>query len=684
MKIKNLGLKISLIVSLIIAAIIVITVSIINNRTDDLVKSLTGTEAKTANEAFAKSITGYQEEAYLRANMIAGAQDVINAIVRGDAAALREVLAPYAYGLDLITVVDKDGNVLARTHNDKVGDNIGSQKAIAAALTTGQGIYVVEPGATVKLSTAGTAAVRDAEGNIIAAIKCGHDLSLPKYVDYIKDTNNCEVTFFDVDTRLSTSLTDEKGERVIGTKASDAVIEHVLIKGQSYETQTQLFGSEYAVYYSPLKVEGEVIGMLFAGVNIDETLAKTQAMINLLLVTTITIGVISTIFIFILCLLMISAPLKKIGLFADKIKDGQLGLSSASPSEIPVRSSDEVGRLARTLEQAYLQLKGYVGEIKEKMANVADGDLTSVSDYDFRGDFELVGTSINHIIANLNHTLNDISDFTVKVSDSVKSVENEARQIAGTTQNIAEGAQTLASGSTEQAAAVLELKSSIDSIEEKTSENARIAEEASELADHVILNAEKGNRQMEDMIGAVKDIAEANQSIQSIMNTIDSIASQTNLLSLNAAIEAARAGEHGRGFAVVADEVRSLAAQSAEAAQKTSEIITASIEKSQLGTQIVDATAVSFKEIVSGLNESNQMIKNIASASEEQAANISHVKSGIDKVSDIVEQNSATAEESAAASEESAAAATESINAAAKLSQQSETMKELVSRFKLK
>jgi methyl-accepting chemotaxis protein len=189
---------------------------------------------------------------------------------------------------------------------------------------------------------------------------------------------------------------------------------------------------------------------------------------------------------------------------------------------------------------------------------------------------------------------------------------------------------------------------------------------------------------MEDMINAVKDIAEANQSIQTIMNTIDGIATQTNLLSLNATIEAARAGEHGRGFAVVADEVRLLAAQSAEAAQKTSAIIQTSIDKSHLGTQIVDETAESFKGIVSGLNQSSELIKQIATASEEQAINIRHIKGGIDQVSDVVEQNSATAEESAAASEESAAAATESISAAEEMKIQADTLKQLITRFKIK
>ena len=334
------------------------------------------------------------------------------------------------------------------------------------------------------------------------------------------------------------------------------------------------------------------------------------------------------------------------------------------------------------LEYAFAAISDSIKTQTEIVTKIAAGDYTVA--VPVRCENDEMNNALKDTVASLNGTLSDINASALMVAEKAEKVDDGSKQIASTTQNIAEGAQTLAKGSTDQAVAVQNLSSSIHVIEEKTSTNARIAEQASHLADDVIANAEKGSRQMEEMISAVKDIAEANQSIQSIMNTIDSIASQTNLLSLNAAIEAARAGEHGRGFAVVADEVRILAAQSAEAAHKTSEIIKLSIEKSQLGTQIVDATAESFKDIVSGLNESSALIKDIAIASEEQAANISHVKDGINQVSDIVEQNSATAEESAAASEQSAAAATDSISAAEELKDQAEVMKKLVAQFKLK
>jgi len=195
---------------------------------------------------------------------------------------------------------------------------------------------------------------------------------------------------------------------------------------------------------------------------------------------------------------------------------------------------------------------------------------------------------------------------------------------------------------------------------------------------------EKGNRQMDEMTKAVTDITEASKSVSNIMETINGIATQTNLLSLNAAIEAARAGEQGRGFAVVAEEVRKLAAQSERAAKETSSIIHNSIQKAELGSRVAGEMAASLMEIVASINESNRLIMEVAKVSEEQSTSISQINVSINQVTEIVEQNSRVAEQSAVTSEKSAAASEESASAADEMSSDANVLEKLISQFKLK
>ena len=656
MKIKSLGLKISLIVAVLVAVIVVVVMVVVVSGSDGLVTDLTGKAAKAANLAFESQVQSLEDEALTFANFIAGDVDVINALSNRDADALTEVINRLEFELDSIAVCDANGVVIARSNDDRRGDNISNLEDIHIALTTGTGISTIERGAFSSLSTCGSAAIRDYNGDVIGAVTCAHDLTNPKYVDLVKEYSNCEATLFDADTRVNSTLKDDRGNRVIGTQASDAVRETVLNNQQEYETQIVLFGHTYAATYSPLVVDGVSLGMLFTGVNIDDTLADRQSMINTVLWLSIAIGVVAIALVFLFNVVSVSKPLKKIGEFADKIRNGDLGLSSTSVSTVDVRSADEVGTLARALEHAYAQLRGYVGEIKERMQGLADGDLATECLFEFQGDFIMIKDSINMISQNLNRTMTEVNASTSQVSTGAKQV--------------ADGAQALAQGSTEQAASIEELSASISEIAEKTKKNADIAGRAARLADTIRDNAEQGNRQMDEMIGAVKGINQSSQSISKVIKVIDDIAFQTNILALNAAVEAARAGQHGKGFAVVAEEVRNLASKSAEAAKDTGSLIQDSVEKAELGVHIAERTAASLTEIVSGINESSELIREIADASDEQSRSTKQITVGIDQVAQVVQQNSATAQESAAASEE--------------MSGLSGMLQDLVSRFRLK
>jgi len=350
---------------------------------------------------------------------------------------------------------------------------------------------------------------------------------------------------------------------------------------------------------------------------------------------------------------LISKPLIVLSAFMKRA--GTTGDITLSPAE-----SESIGKYSQIKDEIGQALDGsaafvrHVTTIAGELEVVAGGDLTA--DIILLSDVDTMGKSLKKMVENLSHMF-------VEIQASTNQVSSGSRQVA-------DGAQSLAQGATEQAASIQELSSSIAEIAERTRENAATADKTAALSATIKENAEKGSRQMDDMITAVSEINEASKGISKIIKTIDDIAFQTNILALNAAVEAARAGQHGKGFAVVAEEVRNLASKSAEAARDTGNMIQNSMEKAQLGSRIAGETATSLNDIVTGINESGHLVAEIASASEQQSTAISQINTGIEQVAQVVQQNSATAEQSAAASEE--------------MSGQSDNLQQLIAQFRLK
>jgi len=362
---------------------------------------------------------------------------------------------------------------------------------------------------------------------------------------------------------------------------------------------------------------------------------------------------VSAAFTYMIVLKIIVNPLSMLTTFM--FKASSTGDITLRPEDVEVigrytQSKDEIGQTIASCA-AFV---GHVTDVSKNMEIIASGDLTA--ELELLSDKDTLGLELKKMTENLNNMFADIQASTNQVSK-------------GSTQ-VSDGAQSLSQGSTEQAASVEELSSTIAEIATRTKANAETADKTSKLSATIKESAEKGSRQMDEMITAVKEINEASQSISKIIKTIDDIAFQTNILALNAAVEAARAGQHGKGFAVVAEEVRNLASKSAEAAKDTGSIIQNSMEKAEFGSRIAGDTASSLSEIVTGINESNQLVSEIADATEQQSLSIEQINNGIDQVAQVVQQNSATAEESAAVAEE--------------MNAQSNILTQLVSQFKLK
>ncbi|WP_049895819.1 methyl-accepting chemotaxis protein [Oribacterium sp. NK2B42] len=328
-------------------------------------------------------------------------------------------------------------------------------------------------------------------------------------------------------------------------------------------------------------------------------------------------------------------PLQKVTAVAERISDGDLDV------RLDIKSRNEIGLLADSFGKTIEQIRnyqGYIDEIASALSELADGNLRVQLTKQYTGQFAKIKTNTDNLISHLNSTLGEINA-------AANNVNRGAEQVSS-------GAQALAQGATEQASSIQELSATMNDISLKVKDTADMSKAALDLTSSVSEDMVISNTKMEEMSQAMEEIVERSNEISKIIKTIDDIAFQTNILSLNAAIEAARAGQAGKGFAVVADEVGNLAKKSQEAAQNTAVLIEQTIEAVQKGGEITAQTAESITSVSKGAQKITDLVDHISIASGEQADGIRQITLGIDQISSVVQTNAATAEQSAAASEE--------------------------------
>lgn len=265
--------------------------------------------------------------------------------------------------------------------------------------------------------------------------------------------------------------------------------------------------------------------------------------------------------------------------------------------------------------------------------------------------------------------LRALSGMTQNLREVVSEVQGGARVVAETSAQIAQGNLDLSQRTEEQASTLEETSSSMEELTSTVTQNADNARNATQLAQGATEVARKGGQVVGDVVNTMNEITESSRRIADIIGVIDGIAFQTNILALNAAVEAARAGDQGRGFAVVASEVRGLAQRSAAAAKEIKELIGTSVGKVEAGARLVGTAGKTMDEIVRAVQQVNDLIAEIAAASQEQSSGIEQVNGAVTQMDQAVQQNASLVEE--------ASAATESMKA------QAASLLQLVSRFRL-
>ena len=330
----------------------------------------------------------------------------------------------------------------------------------------------------------------------------------------------------------------------------------------------------------------------------------------------------------------ITEPVEQIDAAVASLRKGEL----SNVEMLTYESEDELGDTIRNLKEAMGILADYVSEISVEVKAIAQGDLTRNGDdiTDFLGDFSELKVSLLYILKRFNSTLTEISNLAEQVSSNASEVENASK--------------SLADGATEQAGVIEELNATIDTVVDLAADTAKETQSASA---RVKASADKANEEkekMNDLLMEMEHITEISKEIGNIITDIEDIASQTNLLSLNASIEAARAGEAGKGFAVVADQIGKLAADSAQSVVNTRDLIDKTLVEIEKGNTITRTTAESFNQIIADMESFAEIAENTMEKANSQAESLEQIGQGIEQLSGVVQGNAAASEENTAIS----------------------------------
>ena len=563
------------------------------NKTFDEVSSANIKASKTVIE---KHIEGLEQKFVQAGVLIASNAAVAEAVVSRDKASLRPLIiaAMKDTGAHFITVSDANGDVIARSHSDKSGDSVRSQANVVKALT-GERNVGIEPGTVVKFSLRAGCPVL-AGGKVAGVVTIGISLSELDFVDEVKSFTGLEATVFEMDTRLTTTITKE-GKRIVGTKIDNPdVVEAVLKKGGEFISTSSILGTPFQTAYWPIKdPQGKVSGMFFVGQPLDLIeAAKTRQSLSILGFTAALALVMIVLSWFIVR--GITRPLHSmIGMLRD-IAEGEGDLTKRLRDSSGTETQDLAELFNRFVSQVH-EIIREVARHARQMSTSSDGLLSLAGSLDkasgaMDGKSQSVAAAVEEMSSNMNTVASAMEEFTVNIS-------------------------TVASSTEEMSATVSEI--------------AMNTGKAREITNQAVASASAASDRVNALGAAAREITKVTESITAI-------SSQTNLLALNATIEAARAGEAGRGFAVVANEIKELAQQTAQATEQ----IRAKIQGIQ------DATGMTVSEIrqIGGvIRDVDTIVTTIAAAVEEQSAttreiteNLAQATAGVQEINVNVTQ----------------------------------------------
>ena len=571
------------------------------------------------------SVTGFQlllddfgSRAEGAAASIAGRPDVVQAARSRSHADAYKILAELnkQMRVDFIVLTDTSGNIIARGHSERFGDNIINQKAVREAVR-GRATYSYEKAVLVRFAIRAGCPVYDSERRIIGAVVSGFNVSSAGFLEKAYKTFGCDVMLYDGTEAVASTIADEKNE-MLAAAVSDDCAEAVLARGESYAKMDTIGKSRYYVVYWPVfDVAGKPAGMWALASNFSAARAELGKTIGIrmleILAAVVVLLVILVSIIAHRVFGLIMRPLQKVSQSFIALSEGNANLAV----KIDVPSNDEIGMLVAGFNKFIQKLHAIVKDVKESKATLV------TAGEDMTGSADDTSSAITEIIANIESIHTQMDEQETGVTQTVGAVN----EIASNIDSLERMIQNQSSSVTQASAAIEEMIVSIASVNQSVD---KMVTSFSMLRD----KAQDGFIKQTDVNARIKQIESQSNMLQEANTIIADIATRTNLLAMNASIEAAHAGKAGKGFAVVADEIRKLSKSSAVQSKRIGE------ELSNVNQSIVSVVGASaelsevFKSLSDELNVTNKFVLYIKQAMDEQNEGSKQIDASLRVVND--------------------------------------------------
>jgi len=444
-------------------------------------------------------------------------------------------------------------------------------------------------------------------------------------VDEINSELNIAATVFVRDgddyRRISTSIVDNTGKRVVDTFLGKGSAAYPSIQsGKSYSGQAVILGKNYLTEYKPVFAANgkDVIGILFIGnemTEIEDVISSNSAsqilMITIIAVSILLASVIVNLLSFKFILLK---PIKSATAMLKEISEGEGDLTK----QLVLTNKDEIGDMAQYFNKTFEKIKNLVVIIKKETDN-----LNNIGN-DLSSNMTKTAAAINQITANIQ----SIKGRVINQSNSVTQTNSTMEDVVTNLNKLNDHVENQSNYVSQASSAIEEMVTNINSVTGTLVNNAANVNSLKDAS-------EVGRSGLQEVAADIQEIARESEGLLEINAVMENIASQTNLLSMNAAIEAAHAGEAGKGFAVVADEIRKLAESSGEQSKTIGTVLKKIAESINKITKSTENVLTKFEAIDSAVKTVSQQEENIRNSMEEQGEGSKQILEGIGNLNNI-------------------------------------------------